>query len=151
MFARRYKSYAWALLVGGVLGCNRPRWPATLSPTNSARAAAAERPTLLTSLPRRRFEGGPWWGRESTSAGAAAGRGRLLQAGAPGFQPALELGRVRDEKPFQQCTPIQVERLLQLSIAERALEGGDVARYLSEVQADLLVAPACDGVAAQRV
>src|SRR5207247_3172571 len=80
-----------------------------------------------------------------------AGRGRLLQAAALGFQPALELGRVRDEKPFQQCTRIQVERLLQLSNAERALEGGDVARYLSEVQADLLVAPARDGVAAQRV
>src|SRR2546421_9543510 len=44
MFARRYKSYAWALLVGRVLGCSRPRWPATLNPTNSARAAAAERP-----------------------------------------------------------------------------------------------------------
>src|SRR2546422_773589 len=76
MFARRYKSYAWALLVGGVLGCSRPRWPATLNPTNSARAAAAARPTLLTSLPRRRFEGGPWWGRESTSTGAAAGSAR---------------------------------------------------------------------------
>src|SRR5204862_7698384 len=64
MFARRYKSYAWALLVGGVLGCSRPRWPATLNPTNSARAAAAERPTRMASLPRRRFEGGPWWGGE---------------------------------------------------------------------------------------
>src|SRR6266704_3555069 len=69
MFARRYKSYACALLVGGVLGCSRPRWPATLNPTNSARAAAAERPTLIASLPRRRFDGGPWWGRECTSAG----------------------------------------------------------------------------------
>src|SRR2546421_3951916 len=77
MFARRYKSYAWALLVGGVLGCSRPRWPATLNPTNSARAAAAERPTRMTSLPRRRFEGGHWWGRESTSGDAAAGSARL--------------------------------------------------------------------------
>src|SRR5438445_12559108 len=77
MFARRYKSYAWALLVGRVLGCSRPRWPATLNPTNSARAAAAERPTRMTSLPRRRFEGAHWWGRESTSGDAAAGSARL--------------------------------------------------------------------------
>src|SRR5207247_10759806 len=71
MFARRYKSYAEALLVGGVLGCSRPRWPATLNPTNSARAAAAERPTLMASLHRRRFDGGLWWGRESTSGSEA--------------------------------------------------------------------------------
>src|SRR5437879_7962805 len=77
MFARRYESYAWALLVGGVLGCSRPRGPATLNPTNSARAPAAERPTRMTSLPRRRFEGGHWWDRESTSGDAAAGSARL--------------------------------------------------------------------------
>src|SRR2546430_12646123 len=52
---------------------SRPRGPATLNPTNSARAPAAERPTRMTSLPRRRFEGGHWWDRESTSGDAAAG------------------------------------------------------------------------------
>src|SRR5206468_3383936 len=55
MSARRYKSYASALLVSGARGCGRSRPPPRLKPTSSARAAAAERPAPSASFAPRLF------------------------------------------------------------------------------------------------
>src|SRR5204863_9776653 len=44
------------------------------------------------------------------------------------------------------CSSMQLERLFQLTAAERTLEGDDIAREVSEVEANLLIAPARERV-----
>src|SRR2546422_5319165 len=74
--------------------------------------------------------------------GSRRPRGCLLQPGARALEPALEVGRPRDEEPLEQRTTIQVHGLEPLAGITGALEGCDVRPDLPEVQAYLLVAAA---------
>src|SRR2546426_5832589 len=86
MLARRYKSYAWAFLEGGVGGCDRPL---TLNPTSRTRAAAAGRPTLIASLPHRRFEGTAASGGGERASGRAAGGAPCTRAPTAASNPRV--------------------------------------------------------------
>src|SRR2546425_956838 len=68
---------------------------------------------------------------------------RVLQPGACGFEPTLEVGRVRDEEPLQERTAVQVHGLERLTGGDRLFEGTDIRPHLPEVQAEVLI-PAAD-------
>src|SRR5438105_5581832 len=55
------------------------------------------------------------------------------------LEPSFEVGRIRQEKTFQQVAAVVLERLLQVTSVERMLELGDVASHLFGDNPDLLL------------
>ena len=82
--------------------------------------------------------------------GVRAATGRVLESGALGLQPAFELGRLRDEEPFQQVAPIELECLAPLRRGDRSIKGRDVVPEEVGVEADLLIATPCHNALAHR-
>src|SRR5207253_10772129 len=75
--------------------------------------------------------------------GVRAATGRVLESSALGLQPAFELGRLRDEEPFQQVAPIELECLAPLRRGDRSIKGRDVVPEEVGAEADLLIATPC--------
>src|SRR3989442_1472530 len=67
------------------------------------------------------------------------------------FQPALELGRIREEESFEQTAPIEFQRAAPVTRLEGMLERANVAPQPLLADAHLLIASARDHFAGQRL
>ncbi len=66
------------------------------------------------------------------------------EARALGVQPTLELGGAWDEEPLEQLAAVQLERLIPPPACDGPVKGVGVALKTLEVQADFVIAAACE-------